>query len=116
VLAGIGISSSGIGRSSAGIGSSSLDFGITSAVKNAAAGANAGWQLDQGDGNGRQWYRDDTHVFQQGRGDLVVAAGRNAFAPFVAAGVLSGYSYRIDKKNAGSKPSNPKLETLNSEL
>ena len=54
-----------------------------------------GWELDQGDGAGNQWYRDDVHVVKMiDDGDVVIATGRNAFAPFVSAGVLSGYAYR----------------------
>jgi hypothetical protein len=51
-----------------------------------ARGTGAGWQLDQGDGEGQQWYHDNVHVVRV-MGDVVVATGHNAFAPFVSAGV-----------------------------
>jgi hypothetical protein len=54
------------------------------------------WQLDQGDGNGLAWLGDD-YIDIAVENDLVVAVGGNAFGPFVAAGYVSGYRYRVEQ-------------------
>lgn len=52
-----------------------------------------GWQLDNGDG--LTWFTDENIVIRVEK-NLVVAAGRNEFGPFISAGVVSGYRYAFD--------------------
>ena len=58
-----------------------------------------GWQLDQGDGAGLTWFGDDEHRIRVD-GDDVFAVGRNAFGPFVSAGVATGYSFQTYRQEA----------------